>query len=97
MIRANKPKGGGRRESPTKEFNIIDDSTIQPKISSYLTKTVPTMYFGHENWGEDGDVLMEWTGIMGYTKDEQPLIGQAPGQEGLWVCVGFHGHGSFPL
>lgn len=36
---------------------------------------------------------MEWTGIMGYTKDEQPIIGQAPGQDGLWICAGFHGHG----
>jgi glycine/D-amino acid oxidase-like deaminating enzyme len=55
------------------------------------------MYFGRENWGEDGDVVMEWTGIMGYTQDEQPVIGQAPGQDGLWVCAGFHGHGKFPL
>jgi len=40
---------------------------------------------------------MEWTGIMGYTKDEQPIIGQAPGQDGLWICAGFHGHGKFGL
>lgn len=50
-------------------------------------------YFGRENWGEDGKVLQEWTGIMGYTKDRQPIIGEAPGQEGLWICAGFHGHG----
>ena len=30
-----------------------------------------------------------------YTEDEKPLIGQAPGQEGFWVCAGFNGHGSF--
>lgn len=36
---------------------------------------------------------MEWSGIMGYTKDKQVVIGEAPGQDGLYVCVGFHGHG----
>jgi glycine/D-amino acid oxidase-like deaminating enzyme len=40
---------------------------------------------------------MEWTGIMGYTKDRQPIIGQAPGQDGLWFCAGFNGHGEFCL
>ena len=30
---------------------------------------------------------------MGYTADEQPVVGEAPGQEGLWIYVGFHGHG----
>ena len=30
---------------------------------------------------------------MGYTVDSQPVVGQAPGQEGLWLCVGFNGHG----
>lgn len=50
-------------------------------------------YFGKENWGEDGKVLQEWTGIMGYTKDGQGIIGEAPGQEGLWICAGFNGHG----
>lgn len=32
---------------------------------------------------------------MGYTSDRQPIIGEAPGQHGLWVCVGFNGHGMF--
>lgn len=32
---------------------------------------------------------------MGYTLDSQPVVGQAPGGKGkgLWVCVGFNGHG----
>ena len=38
-------------------------------------------------------MLQEWTGIMGYTADMHPLVGEAPGQEGLWICAGFHGHG----
>jgi glycine/D-amino acid oxidase-like deaminating enzyme len=42
---------------------------------------------------EDGKVLQEWTLIMGYTLEKQPIIGEAPGREELWICAGFHGHG----
>jgi glycine/D-amino acid oxidase-like deaminating enzyme len=30
---------------------------------------------------------------MGFTADEQPVIGEVPSQEGLWICAGFNGHG----
>ncbi|KAH7360475.1 FAD dependent oxidoreductase superfamily protein [Rhexocercosporidium sp. MPI-PUGE-AT-0058] len=88
--------GGGRRlGTPLGEKGeqpILDDSTIHPRISKYLTHAAAG-YFGRENWGDDGEVLQEWTGIMGYTLDSQPVVGEAPGQKGLWVCVGFNGHG----
>jgi hypothetical protein len=74
----------------------LDDTTINPKISEYLTHACAG-YFGRENWGKDGKILQEWTGIMGYTLDEQPMIGEAPGQQGLWICSGFHGHGENTL
>ncbi|TVY85280.1 Glycine oxidase [Lachnellula suecica] len=85
--------GGGRGYSSTREYNMTDDSTIHPKISAHLSRIVPRRFFGEKGWGEDAGVVMEWTGIMGYTEDGQPVIGQAPGEEGLWVCAGFHGHG----
>lgn len=40
-----------------------------------------------------GETIKEWTGIMGYTVDHQPVVGEAPGQDGLWICAGFNGHG----
>jgi glycine/D-amino acid oxidase-like deaminating enzyme len=61
-------------------------------VSEYLTHAA-AQYFGRENWGKDGEVLMEWTGIMAYTKDKMPIVGEAPGQKGLYVCAGFNGHG----
>lgn len=30
---------------------------------------------------------------MGVTADHHPFVGEAPGQEGLWICAGFNGHG----
>jgi glycine/D-amino acid oxidase-like deaminating enzyme len=89
--------GGGRRlgnpAGKHGEQPILDDTTINPKISEYLTKECATYFYGHENWGENGVVLQEWTGIMGYTVDKQPVVGEASSQEGLWICAGFNGHG----
>jgi glycine/D-amino acid oxidase-like deaminating enzyme len=75
------------------EKNILDDSTINPVISQYLTSVCSEYYFGKKNWGENGETLQEWTGIMAYTPDEQPVVGEAPGQEGLFISAGFNGHG----
>jgi len=84
--------GGGRRLGTHGEQPVLDDTTIHPVISDYLRHAC-TLYFGKENWGEEGETLMEWTGIMGYTADSQPVVGEAPGQEGLFLSVGFNGHG----
>lgn len=84
--------GGGRRLGTNGEQPVLDDTTIHPNISKYLTSAAAG-YFGRENWGENGKTLQEWSGIMGYTVDSQPIIGEAPGQEGLWICAGFNGHG----
>lgn len=40
---------------------------------------------------------LEWTGIMGYSRDHAPWIGAVPealgGGEGLFIASGFNGHG----
>ena len=74
------------------EQSILDDTKIHPNISKYLTGAAAN-FFGRETWGENGETLQEWTGIMGYTVDEQHVIGEAPVQSGLWVCAGSNGHG----
>ena len=84
--------GGGRSLGTNGEQPVLDDTKIHPNISRHL-KGACAKYFGRDNWGENGQTLQEWTGIMGYTPDKQPLIGEAPDQEGLWICAGFNGHG----
>jgi glycine/D-amino acid oxidase-like deaminating enzyme len=84
--------GGGRRLGTHGEQPILDDSTIHPIVSKYLIGACPA-YFGRDNWGEDGQVLQEWTGIMAYTSDAQPIVGEAPGHKGLFISAGFNGHG----
>jgi glycine/D-amino acid oxidase-like deaminating enzyme len=89
--------GGGlvkARDEGLMEFGTTDDSSVNNEISAYLTATTPR-YFG-QHWGEDGAggrIRKEWTGIMGYSGDGFPFVGQVPGQEGLWVAASFQGHG----
>lgn len=45
-------------------------------------------------WESSGAVTESvWTGIMGYTTDGYPFVGEAPGGTGQFVCAGFNGHG----
>lgn len=83
--------GGGRFIS--KEYDITDDSKINEDIATYLHHG-PSNFFGEDVWGEEGDVVRDWTGITAYTPDTFPLVGEAPGQKGLWLTVGMNGHGS---
>lgn len=89
--------GGGLTKNSflgVNEYGTVDDASMNSEISEYLTG-VTEKYFG-ESWGEDheeGRVRKEWTGIMGYTGDGMPFVGEVPGQEGLWVAAAFQGHG----
>ena len=89
--------GGGRSVSKTREMNTVDDSTVHEGIAAYLHEA-PRRLFGTESWGggdkDDDEVLMDWTGVTCYTPDTFPLVGQAPGERGLWMSAGMSGHGS---
>ncbi|KAK3897150.1 FAD dependent oxidoreductase [Staphylotrichum tortipilum] len=89
--------GGGLARAPGEgimEFGSTGDSTINEGISEYLRECTGR-YFG-AGWGEDdpaGRVKCEWTGIMGFSPDGFPFVGEVPGEEGLWVSASFQGHG----
>jgi glycine/D-amino acid oxidase-like deaminating enzyme len=89
--------GGGLVRAPDDglmEFGTTDDSVLNPEISEYLKETTPR-YFGPD-WGEDdaeGRVRSEWTGIMGFSPDGFPFVGEVPGESGLWTSSSFQGHG----
>lgn len=90
--------GGGLVNAPDlglDEYGTSDGSALNPIISNYLHGATPR-YFGRQNWGEDhpdGRIRKEWTGIMGFSSDGFPFVGEMPGRPGLWVSAGFQGHG----
>jgi glycine/D-amino acid oxidase-like deaminating enzyme len=84
--------GGGRAISKTREMGITDDSTINEDIAAYFKKSVPEV-FGESNWGEGLEEVRDWTGITCYTPDTFPLVGEIPGEEGIFASVGMNGHG----
>lgn len=84
--------GGGRSVSETREAGVTDDSVVHQGIATYL-QHAPPRYFGPERWGEEGETVHDWVGITCYTPDTFPLVGEVPGEKGLWVSVGMNGHG----
>ena len=76
------------------EYGTTDDTVVEESVSRYLKETT-ARYFG-TNWGEDdaeGRVKSEWTGIMGFSPDGFPFVGEVPGKKGLWIAASFQGHG----
>ena len=84
--------GGGRSISKTREMGVTDDSTVHKEIATYLKRSVPDV-FGSDTWGKETEEVRDWSGITCYTPDTFPLIGEIPGEEGLWASVGMNGHG----
>jgi glycine/D-amino acid oxidase-like deaminating enzyme len=84
--------GGGRSVSKTRERGVTDDSTVNAEISAYLKHSVPDV-FGRGTWGNESIEVRDWSGITCYTPDTFPLVGEVPGEKGLWASVGMNGHG----
>lgn len=84
--------GGAKSLSKTGERNITDDSVIHEGIANHLRHGAVKV-FGRERWGEEGPLVRDWTGIVAYTPDTFPLVGEAPEDQGLWMSVGMNGHG----
>ena len=89
--------GGGSTMAPNEglnEFGTTDDTVTQSVIVNYLRECTGR-YFG-PHWGNDhpdGRIRRAWTGIMGYSADGFPLVGQVPGERDLFVAASFQGSG----
>lgn len=90
--------GGGRNHAaPTFEFGIADDSSVNPNIGNYLRGFLPNWFPRYYGDMDDDDVKHEWTGIMGFTKDHDPIVGplveNAERLQRQYVAAGYSGHG----
>jgi glycine/D-amino acid oxidase-like deaminating enzyme len=43
--------------------------------------------------GTSAPVRHRWAGIMGFTEDELPIVGQVSGRPNVYLCAGYSGHG----
>lgn len=89
--------GGGlarAKDGGLEEYGTTDDEGCDSIISNHLTNCTPR-YYG-EGWGEDhkdGRIRKQWTGIMGYSPDGLPFIGEIPNSPNLFITASFQGHG----
>ena len=69
-------------------YTDSDDGSpaIWERVERYLRKDLRT----------DARVSHRWTGVVGYSDDSLPYVGQVPGRAGLYVAGGYSGHGNVP-
>jgi glycine/D-amino acid oxidase-like deaminating enzyme len=90
--------GGGRLYAAKSGIGISDDSSIDDPAAAYLRREL-NVVLNLQNDKSDLDATYEWSGIMGYSRDGKPWVGEVKtelglgGGNGLWVCAGFTGHG----
>ena len=83
--------GGCRMRSPDTEMNNHNDSEINNLIreehEKYFSRWHPEMASKNHKI----EIEQEWTGIMGFTVDELPLIGPLPGDNKQFLLCGYDG------
>jgi glycine/D-amino acid oxidase-like deaminating enzyme len=96
--------GGGRSKGTERGVGMSRDDELDPVVGNHLRASLckaMDLSTGRKDVSKTADdeleARYEWTGIMGYSRDHSPWVGQVTenlgGGPGLWVCAGFTGHG----
>lgn len=67
-----------------------DDSKLDRNIIRNL-EAFPSKHF--EGWRAETTTLFSWSGIMGFTPDLLPLVGEIPNRPNQFMAIGHNGHG----
>jgi glycine/D-amino acid oxidase-like deaminating enzyme len=71
--------------------NNVNDSELIPGAEKYFSGYMQRTFHG---WEDSGAAVTDiWTGVMGYSSDLLPWVGEIPGKPGIYVNAGFTGHG----
>ncbi|KAK7418277.1 hypothetical protein QQX98_004062 [Neonectria punicea] len=70
--------------------NVRDDELVEEAVS-YFDGYMQRLFRGWET--SEAKVKEIWTGIMGYSSDFMPHIGDVPDKPGQFIIAGFSGHG----
>ena len=81
--------GGGRMTDMDAEYTDREETTptIQAALDGFLEQRLGVLATR---------VAHRWAGIMGFSADMLPVVGELPGRPGLWVCGGYSGVGNVP-
>ncbi len=71
-------------EDPDSLRDEIDDAHIE-HMAALIAHRMPPF--------AEADITAGWTGPYDITPDWNPIVGEVPGYKGLYVAVGFSGHG----
>lgn len=87
--------GGGRGAGNLPSVGVSDDGVIDEGAATYLRRALLKVLDldGETDGVEELQAAAQWTGIMGYSRDDHPWVGKVPDKEGLWLCAGYTGHG----
>lgn len=73
-------------------YDNIDDSTLfKGDVKSFYQTFMQNNFYTWENFETEVDYL--WTGILGYSVDSVPWVGEVPNSPNKYILGGFHGHG----
>lgn len=72
-------------------YDNTDDSTLIEASEGFYDGFMQRTFRGWED--SEAYVSKAWTGVMGYSWDSLPHLGEVPGKPGQYVLAGFNGHG----
>jgi gamma-glutamylputrescine oxidase len=72
------------------EDSYTDSDYGSPRIWERIERLIG------EDLGLDAEITHRWAGIVGYSDDGLPYVGEVPGRPGLYVAGGYSGHGNVP-
>ncbi|KAK8176409.1 FAD dependent oxidoreductase-like protein [Phyllosticta citribraziliensis] len=87
--------GGGEGGGKHDYIGVWDDSAIDEGMAAWLRrKLLESTDLGGETDGLDElTATHQWTGIMGYSRDNVPWVGKVPGLQAAYISAGYTGHG----
>lgn len=92
--------GGGffrSRELGLDQIGVWDDSRMDALPLIHVRGVMGSIF--EPRWGAGSEVKKAWTGILGVTGDQIPLVGRLPTskegdkESGEWIAAGFNGEG----
>lgn len=72
-------------------YDNVDDSALIDSATRYYEGFMQRTYRGWDNTGAKVDKM--WSGVMGYSYDSNPHIGNVPHKKDQYILAGFNGHG----